>query len=180
LRFTGIFPETGVATVLSLILPPASLRVLSESSHRSYPMGILAMNIESTAGVVAGQKTRAIAVTISPWVNEPLPDIQGLLSSRDIARLTRRPRWVLCGLALIGKFPRKKRYRGRLVGWSRAEVLDWISRDLAFEGKDGACEAPKRSCGRQRPHQPCLPLECIAPCARSTQGSVRGKPRASR
>jgi hypothetical protein len=43
------------------------------------------MNIESTAGVAAEQNTRAVAVTISPWVNEPLPNIQGVLC-RTISR----------------------------------------------------------------------------------------------
>jgi hypothetical protein len=38
------------------------------------------MNIESTVSVIFGQKTRAAAVTISPWVNEPLPNIHGILS----------------------------------------------------------------------------------------------------
>ena len=122
------------------------------------------MNIESTAGVVGGQQTRAVAVTVSPWVNEPLPDLQGILCSRDLARLTRRPRWVLCGLALIGKFPRKKRYRGRLVGWCRAEVLEWMTRELSVE-KNGheRLNAPRRF-ARQQPRQTCLPLECPSAC----------------
>src|ERR1700681_3278584 len=93
----------------------------------------LAMNIDSTSGVAAGQKTRAATVTISPWVNEPLPDLQGILCSRDIARLTRRPRWMLYWLTLIRKFPRKKRYRGRVLGWCRAEVLEWMTREQSVE-----------------------------------------------
>jgi len=38
---------------------------------------------------------RAATVMISPWVNEPLPDIHEILCSRDLARLTRRPRCEL-------------------------------------------------------------------------------------
>ena len=34
-------------------------------------------------------------VVLSPWVNEPLPAWEELLSAHDVARLTRRPRWVL-------------------------------------------------------------------------------------
>ena len=177
----GIFPETGIATVLSLIVPPASFKVLRESSHRSHPMRILAMTLNSVHGTPTRQQTiAATTVTISPWVNESLPNIHEILCSRDLARLTRRPRWILCGLALIGKFPRKKRYRGRLVGWSRVEVLEWLSRDLTFEQTNGRREALTRSCGRLRPYQPCLPLECIAPCATSAKGSAPGKPRANR
>src|ERR1700722_7913214 len=89
------------------------------------------MHPDENCGLVVGQKARPMRVSVSPWVNEPLPDIHCILSSRDVARLPRRRRWVLCGLALIGKFPRKKRYRGRVVGWCRTEVLEWVTRDLA-------------------------------------------------
>jgi len=122
------------------------------------------MNFESTAGVVAGQKGRAAPVTISPWVNEPFPDVRGLLSSRDIARLTRRPRWVLCGLALIGKFPRKKSYRGHLVGWCRAEVLEWMTRELAVDANPHERLNAPRRCEHRQARQACLPLECSSPC----------------
>jgi len=122
------------------------------------------MQIESTAGIVAREKTCAVAVTISPWVNEPLPDIQGILCSRDLARLTRRPRWELFGLALIGKFPRKKRYRGRPIGWCRAEVMEWMTRDLAVAPEtQESLNAPRR-CARRQAQQQCLPLECRSPC----------------
>ena len=123
------------------------------------------MSIEVTAGMTAGQATRAPAVRISPWVNEPLPDIRGILCSRDLARLTRRPRWELFGLALIGKFPRKKRYRGRPIGWCRAEVLEWMTRDLVLApGTEELLDASRR-CTRRPARQQCLPLECRTPCA---------------
>jgi predicted DNA-binding transcriptional regulator AlpA len=138
------------------------------------------MNIESSVGVVSGHKTRAATVTISPWVNETLPDIHGILSSRDLARLTRRSRWVLCGLALIGKFPRKKRYRGRLVGWCRAEVLEWMTRDLSIKSESREGLNGPRSCARRHPQQACLPLECGSRCTRAREYSerpVRGGPK---
>ena len=122
------------------------------------------MNIESAARVIAGQKPR-VEVTISPWVNEPLPDLQGLLCSRDLARLTRRPRWELFGLALLGKFPRKKRYRGRPIGWCRAEVLEWMTRELAVERENPARLNAPRRCARRQPQQRCLPLERPTPSA---------------
>jgi predicted DNA-binding transcriptional regulator AlpA len=117
-------------------------------------------------------------VTISPWVNEPLPNIQGILCSRDLARLTRRPRWVLWGLALVGKFPRKKRYRGRLVGWCRAEVLEWMTRELAVElGNPGRLNAPRR-CAHRHPRQGCLPLDYSEPyMATRTNGQNRERNR---
>jgi hypothetical protein len=118
------------------------------------------MITDPNSGVASVQATRAIPVTISPWVNEPLLDIQGFLCSRDLARLTRRPRWVLLGLALIGKFPRRRCYRGRLVGWCRAEVLEWMTRDLAVEAENGERLTAPRRCARRDPRQACLPLEC--------------------
>ncbi len=130
------------------------------------------MSIEATAGVVARQKPRTVTVTISPWVNEPLPNIQWILGSRDLARLTRRPRWELFGLALIGKFPCKKRYRGRPVGWCRAEVLEWMTRELAVVSEtQERLNAPRR-CARRHARQQCLPLECLEPC-RATRTTSR-------
>jgi hypothetical protein len=122
------------------------------------------MIIDSTSGAVVGQNTRAATVTISPWVNEPLPDLQGILSSRDLARLTRRPRWVLHWLTLIRKFPRKKRYRGRVLGWCRAEVLEWMTRDLSIETESRERLNGSRRCARHHPRQGCLPLDCPEPC----------------
>ncbi len=130
------------------------------------------MTNESIAGATE-QKTRAMTVTISPWVNEPLPDIQGILCSRDLARLTRRPRWVLCGLALIGKFPRKKRYRGRVVCWCRAEVLEWMTRELSVETEVHERLSGPRSCARRHRRQACLPLECTPACTRAVERSTR-------
>lgn len=126
-------------------------------------MRILAMQVESAASAIAEQKPRG-AVTISPWVNEPLPDIQGLLCSRDLARLTRRPRWELFGLALLGKFPRKKRYCGRPIGWCRAEVLEWMTRELAVAGESQEHLNAPRRCARRRAIQHCLQLECASSC----------------
>src|SRR5258708_14338871 len=126
-------------------------------------MRILSMNIESPVGAIAGQKGRP-AVTISPWVNEQLPDIQGILCSRDLARLTRRPRWELFGLALIGKFPRRKRYRGRPIGWCPTEVLEGMTHEIAVETEtQDRLNAPPRS-ARRDARQARLPLECGSSC----------------
>jgi hypothetical protein len=69
-------------------------------------------------------------ITLSPWVNEPLPPFSQLLTAHDIARLTRRPKWMLVGLSFVGRFPRKRRYRGRRMGWLRADVIEWLAKDL--------------------------------------------------
>jgi predicted DNA-binding transcriptional regulator AlpA len=70
------------------------------------------------------------SVTLSPWINEQFPDWEQLLSAHDVARLTRRPRWMLAGLTFVGRFPRKSRYHGRAIGWLRSDVLTWLAKDL--------------------------------------------------
>ena len=65
-------------------------------------------------------------ITLSKWVNERFPPWDQLLSAHDVARLTRRPQWVLLGMMLLGRFPRKHCFHGRRIAWLRRDVLDWI------------------------------------------------------
>lgn len=114
-----------------------------------------------TPSIPARASTREPPLTISRWVNERYPPLNELLSAHDVARLTRRPHWVLTGLCLIGRFPKKLKFHGRSVGWRRSDVLDWMSRDLAI-AREG--EPALRACARKHPHQACLPLECATSC----------------
>ena len=96
------------------------------------------------------------------WVNEPPPDLRALLSASEISRLTRRPRWLLLGLAVLGRFPKQRTHCGKPVGWHRADVLDWLTQHMAVE--------PDRlpltqTCRHSRPRQACLPFEVSARCA---------------
>lgn len=68
-------------------------------------------------------------VSLSRWVNERLPSSQEILTAHDVARLTRRPQWVLTALTLLGRFPSKQRFHGRPIGWHRREVLLWLGTD---------------------------------------------------
>jgi hypothetical protein len=97
---------------------------------------------------------------LSRWVNERLPPIQDLLCSHDVERLTRRPRWILEGLGLIGRFPRRKVFRGRKLGWCRAEVFDWMSTRRL--DSTGTTEAVVQSAEPAKPDQLRLPLRCGA------------------
>jgi len=85
----------------------------------------------------SGERTPSAAspdrVTLSKWVNERFPPWEQLLSAHDVARLTRRPRWVLLGLMLLGRFPRKQCFHGRRIGWLRDDVLDWIGKGASFD-----------------------------------------------
>ena len=109
------------------------------------------------------------------WVNEPLPDLRALLSAGEISRLTRRPRWLLLGLAVLGRFPKQRTHCGKPVGWHRADVLDWLTQNIAIED-DHASEP--RTCRSARPRQACLPLEanttphpvCISQRHRTAEG----------
>jgi hypothetical protein len=67
-------------------------------------------------------------VSISKWVNEALPPWSEMLSSHDVARLTRRHRWILSALSLMRCFPRKRYFHGRPVGWHRRDVARWLER----------------------------------------------------
>jgi predicted DNA-binding transcriptional regulator AlpA len=122
------------------------------------------MNISSsrTRGAAIPPKP---SVSISRWVNESLPPWSQLLTAHDVARLTRRHRWVLSALVLLGRFPKKHRFQGRGIGWRRSEVLSWMSRKPSIEGaaQQASCVA-RRFCSRRSPRQSCLPLECASSC----------------
>jgi len=94
-------------------------------------------------------------VVLSPFVNEPFPAWDELLSAHDVARLTRRPRWVLAGLAFFGHFPRKRRYHGRGIGWARVEVSLWLAKE-SIDG--GSLKSVPRIERMPRARQARLPL----------------------
>lgn len=89
------------------------------------------------------------------WVNEPLPDLRAILSASEISRLTRRPRWLLLGLSALGRFPRRRTHCGKPVGWHRADVLDWLTKNMTISSED-AVDA--RCLRHTKPRQECLPL----------------------
>lgn len=100
-------------------------------------------------------------VCLARWVNEPLPDVHSILSGREISRLTRRPRWLLFGLAYLGRFPKRRTHCGKPIGWHRADVLDWLTQHMTTEP-----DSPVTPCADRhpRPSQACLPLEVSSPC----------------
>jgi predicted DNA-binding transcriptional regulator AlpA len=88
------------------------------------------MNSEKSFFVQPASPVASHRVSLSPYVNERLPNWEELLSAHDVARLTRRPRWMVLSLALLGRFPREHRYHGRNIGWLRSDVVTWLARDL--------------------------------------------------
>ncbi|MFZ1905793.1 MAG: hypothetical protein WAU56_10435 [Steroidobacteraceae bacterium] len=119
-------------------------------------------SVESLPSLQVAPTSPSRNVVLSPFVNERFPTWEELLSAHDVARLTRRPRWVLAGLAFFGHFPRKRRYHGHGIGWRRSEVLSWLTQEL----ETGECRAEVTAIGRRRlARQAPLPLECVYPCA---------------
>jgi predicted DNA-binding transcriptional regulator AlpA len=110
-------------------------------------------------------------ITISKWVNEQSLPWNQILSAHDVARLTRRKRWVCVGLTWLGRFPRKKRFQGRAVGWLKSEVLEWMTRDLRLFGSD--IPRPMSGVARSHGRQQSLPFEFMGPCPRRRRRSRR-------
>jgi predicted DNA-binding transcriptional regulator AlpA len=159
---------TRVRAAFCLNSPAASGCSLSEAPRHLNSTGT---TVNSTVSISDDRVSipRRTKVTLSPWVNEPLPPFQELLSAHDVARLTRRPKLVISGLMLLRRFPKRRRFRGRQVGWLRSDVLDWMARDLAIE--DATC-VPRR-CAKANPRQPCLPFECSSACRRPAEYSTQ-------
>jgi predicted DNA-binding transcriptional regulator AlpA len=162
-RIRGICPVTRVRGAFPPNYPAALEPPLPEAPRTSTQRGT---TVNSTLPISDDNVSAAprAKVTLSPWVNEPLPPFQELLSAHDVARLTRRPRLVISGLVLLRRFPKKRRYRGRQIGWLRAEVIDWMTRDMTTGDEHEKFQPVPRRCARARPHQPCLPLDCTSPC----------------
>jgi predicted DNA-binding transcriptional regulator AlpA len=83
----------------------------------------------SGSGTPFAAITRSGQVSLSKWVNEKLPPWTELLTAHEVARLTRRHRWILSALTLLGRFPKQERFRGRAIGWKRHDVERWLRSD---------------------------------------------------
>jgi predicted DNA-binding transcriptional regulator AlpA len=68
-------------------------------------------------------------VSISKWVNEAYPPWNEILSAHDVVRLTRRHPWMLSAMAALRRFPCKRKFHGRAVGWNRGDVVRWLAND---------------------------------------------------
>ena len=121
-------------------------------------------------------------ITLSPWVNERFPGWDQILSAHEVARLTRRPRWMLCGMSLLGQFPKKHRFHGRRIGWLRSEIVDWLAKDLTISTRCSAPSPRRRRCRALRAHRyrsaahRCGPFQrCLFPDHPCIREDARGK-----
>lgn len=128
--------------------------------------------MSSTNSVQHGIETAVCVsqrVSISRWVNEPYPAWDRILTAHDVARLIRRPPWMLCSMAAIGQFPRRQRFRGKNIGWLKADILEWIARTSRY--RVAATSDNPNCCRRRRPNPPRqhkLPMQY--PSARALDG----------
>ena len=135
------------------------------------------MDTQSTSGSPASAPTIIRTpkdLRLLRWVNEPLPDLRAILTASEISRLTRRPRWLLLGLAVLGRFPRRRTHCGKPVGWHRADVLDWLTRNISTESLRPAAPCADRS---PRPSQACLPLAVSSRCQTRHRPRLRHRPK---
>src|ERR1700674_464376 len=120
------------------------------------------------AGGLSGRQR----VSISPWVNEAYPAWDRILTAHDVARLIRRPPWMLSTLAAVGQFPRKQQFRGKKIGWLKADIFEWMARARRCP----ITTSPQAYCPRRRqrnpPNQQTLPLKYSSVPALSGQRTV--------
>lgn len=111
------------------------------------------------------------SISISRWINERYPPLDELLSAHDVARLARRPRWVVAALCLVGQLPKKLKFRGRTIGWRRSDVLAWLARGPAITGDHAVAKRPS---ARRRPRLISLPFKRIGGAFMARRNRARG------
>lgn len=117
---------------------------------------------ESSFGTQVPAADPSRTVVLSPWVNQLFPAWDQLLSAHDVARLTRRPLWIVRSLTFLRRFPRKRSFHGRAVGWLRSDVLDWLAKDV----QANPCHADAGRVSHRHISRPAsLPLEDTGPPA---------------
>jgi predicted DNA-binding transcriptional regulator AlpA len=105
---------------------------------------------ESASATRVAEAARKL-VSLSKWVNEKLPAWDEILSARDVARLTRRRCWFVQTLTLLGRFPKRRRFHGRAIGWGKHEVLKWMAENSAIQQDLGGHQRAESVVTYQRP-----------------------------
>jgi hypothetical protein len=118
------------------------------------------MSINSVQDAIVTAVGARQQVSISRWVNEPYPAWELILTAHDVARLIRRPPWMLRSLAAVGQFPKKQRFHGKNIGWLKADILNWMARTSRYRVAPAAA-SPHGSARRRSasPNQQALPLK---------------------
>jgi predicted DNA-binding transcriptional regulator AlpA len=90
---------------------------------------------DSVSRTLVTPAARPAPVHLSSRVNEPLPPLNQVLSAHDVARLTRRHRWVLYALTALGRFPKQQKYRGHPIGWHRRDLASGLENKREFKAR---------------------------------------------
>src|ERR1700730_4621816 len=94
------------------------------------------MTLDATESSAPGPRVARAAgtrVSLSKWVNEKSPAWNEILSAHDVARLTRRHRWVVHTLTILGRFPKRQRFHDREIGWAQQDVLRWLAENATSQ-----------------------------------------------
>jgi hypothetical protein len=116
------------------------------------------MSTNSVQGRIEAAVCIRQRVSISRWVNEPYPAWEQILTAHDVARLIRRPPWLFSSLAAVGQFPQRQLFRGKKIGWLKADILEWMARTYPPR----VARSSDQSIRRRKlvpPSQQSLPLE---------------------
>ena len=110
-RIEGFSPKTSSASALRTVIAPHRPQFSPLFRRACSPSVVLGGITHLEDAFMRGDSTQlgkadpkaapARPIVLSRWINEPYPPLTELLSAYDVARLTRRPRWLLVGLTLI-------------------------------------------------------------------------------
>jgi predicted DNA-binding transcriptional regulator AlpA len=119
--------------------------------------------------------TRSGQPSLSKWVNEKLPPWTELLTAHEVVRLTRRHRWILSALTLLGRFPKQERFRGRAIGWKRHDVERWLRSESSVSSPEFSqwpisSARARTGCGARDRGRSCMRSPAnLARCSRRTR-----------
>jgi hypothetical protein len=66
---------------------------------------------------------------------------------------------MLCSMAAVGQFPKRQRFRGKKIGWLKADILEWMARTAACRPAKSSDKTIRRRKLVPESEQS-LPLEC--------------------
>src|SRR5689334_25102444 len=111
------------------------------------------MNIDNSGlRITRGWEAASANAQLSPWVNERFPPWSEVLTAHHVARLTRRHPWTIRTLTFFGRFPKRRVFRSRAIGWLRSEVEEWKSGHMLTPRRPERSEYPKTF--DDHPHRP--------------------------
>jgi len=131
----------------------------------------MTMDAVGADAIARAANDEKMPVALSEWVNDKSPSLGEILSARDVARLTRRHRWMIRTLTLFGRFPKQRVFHGRSIGWAKDEVLSWqtertVSQSRALTHRRIDCsETAERPMPSHSPHR-----RHLSPCSKRRKG----------